>query len=414
MPAGTGVIAVLYVGAASAGLVAAAIVWRHRAKPGARALAWMLVASAFWALCDALELGAATVGARRLISQVQYLGVVSAAPLFLHAAVALSGRRTPLPASWVVAIWIVPVATLAVAWTSTSHDLLWTAIRIPAGGVGPGIYEYGWWFWVLTADHYLLSALGLFVLVRASRQVRWPFRAPLMLVAVAIAVPWIGNVVYVFKLGPWPGFNWLAVSVIASGLLFAWLVVREGLFDTLPAAREAIIELMSDGVLVVDDDGRLLMANPSARALLGMVSGDGAPARLLEALAIAPRGDRSGSAVELEFPSDGRVRWLEIQRGDVYDRWGDSAAHLVVVRDITRRRQIEDEREALIADLSAALGRIRSLEGLLPICATCKKIRDDAGTWRQVEEYFERQTGVEFTHGICPDCSNEFFRTLGQ
>ena len=224
-------------------------------------------------------------------------------------------------------------------------------------------------------------------------------------------MPWVGNIIYVFKLGPWPGFNWLAVTIILSGLLFAWLVVRQGLFDLLPAAREAILELMTDGVLVVDDDGHLLLANSAARELLSMREGDPAPSSLLSALAIRPRGDRSSGAVDLQF-GDGDTRWLEIRRGDVGDRWGAVAAHLIVVRDITRRRHIEAERETLIAHLTSAQGRIQTLEGLLPICAQCKKIRDDGGAWRPVEAYFESRTSVEFTHGICPECTREFFKAI--
>lgn len=400
----------LYAIAAATGFCAAAIVWRYRRMPGARPLSLMLAATGLWALCDVLELSAATVEARRLISQIQYFGVVSAAPLFLHAAFGLSGRSAPLPALGVLAIWIVPVLTLLVAWTSHAHTWLWTAIRMPEGGLGPGIYEYGFWFWVLAADHYVLSAIGLLVVARATRRVRRPFRASLALVALAIAIPWIGNIVYVFKLGPWPGFNWLGVSIIGSGLVLSWLAIRAGLFDVLPAAREALTELLSEGVLVVDDDGRVLMANTAARELTGLERG-GRPPEPFRRLLAEPAGDPS-SPVELEVPAGDQSRWLEARRGDVQDRWGEPAAHLLVVRDITSRKRVEQEREALIADLSQALGRIRTLEGLLPICATCKKIRDDGGTWKPLEAYFESHTDVEFTHGICPDCSRDFFKAV--
>jgi PAS domain-containing protein len=304
------------------------------------------------------------------------------------------------------------VVTLLVAWTSGAHTWLWTSIRVPDGGLGPGIYEYGWWFWVLTADHYLLSAVGLAVLVQASRRVRRPFRGPLVLVTLAIALPWIGNIIYVFKLGPWAGFNWLGVSIIGSGLVFAWLAFREGLFDMLPAAREAIVALMAEGVLVVDDQGRVVLHNPAARQLMGVAEGSRAPDALLQALAITPPGDRSAAPVEMTLGTGAAARWIEVRRGDVHDRWGHSVAHLIVVRDISRRKQVEQEREALITELSTALGRIQTLEGLLPICAHCKKIRDDGGTWKPLEAYFESRTRVEFTHGICPDCSNNFFTSL--
>lgn len=404
-------IGLLYAIAAVTGFVAAAVVWSHRARPGARPLALMLAATGVWAGCDTVELTLATVEGRRLISQVQYFGVVSAAPLFLHAAFGLAGRTTPLPARWVIAIWSIPVATLAVAWTSAWHSWLWTAIRVPSAGIGPGVYEYGTWFWVLALDHYILSAIGLVVLVQAMRRVRRPFRAPLMVVALAVALPWIGNIVYVFKLGPWPGFNWLGVSIIGSGLVFSWLALREGLFDMLPA-HEAITELLAEAVVVVNDGGEVLMANPAAGAMLGLTTGGRAGEPMLRALAIAPAADRSTAPLEVQLPGD--RRWLEVRRGGVPDRWGAEVAHLVVVRDISGRKRVEQEREALIADLSAALGRIRTLEGLLPICARCKKIRDDAGTWKPVESYFESRTSVEFTHGICPDCSRDFFATLGR
>lgn len=62
------------------------------------------------------------------------------------------------------------------------------------------------------------------------------------------------------------------------------------------------------------------------------------------------------------------------------------------------------ERKKLLLDLEKALAEIKILKGLIPICAWCKKIRDDQGYWNQLEIYLNKHTGVEFTHGICPDC----------
>jgi len=75
--------------------------------------------------------------------------------------------------------------------------------------------------------------------------------------------------------------------------------------------------------------------------------------------------------------------------------------------DITERKQIEQEREKLIQDLQHALAEIKTLSGLLPICAYCKKVRDDQGYWKQVEAYIEEHSTIEFTHSICPDCAME-------
>jgi hypothetical protein len=67
------------------------------------------------------------------------------------------------------------------------------------------------------------------------------------------------------------------------------------------------------------------------------------------------------------------------------------------------------EREELIRSLQAALQDVRTLSGLLPICAHCKKIRDDDGYWTQIESYIRDHSGIDFTHGICPDCAREWF-----
>jgi PAS domain S-box-containing protein len=90
-------------------------------------------------------------------------------------------------------------------------------------------------------------------------------------------------------------------------------------------------------------------------------------------------------------------------------RAGGQPLHLTIARDISRRKQAEEERERLILQLQEALARVKTLSGLLPICAACKRIRDDQGYWTQVEVYVRDRSEAEFTHGICPDCIKELY-----
>jgi len=83
-----------------------------------------------------------------------------------------------------------------------------------------------------------------------------------------------------------------------------------------------------------------------------------------------------------------------------------------VVQDITERKRIEREREDLILQLQSAIEHIKTLKGILPICASCKKIRDDKGYWQQVESYVTRHTDARFSHGICPDCEKKLYPGL--
>ena len=118
----------VYLLGAAIALAAVAVIWPRRAAPGGTPLALMLAAAAFWAICDAIELHLPTAGGKLFISQVQYIGVIAAAPLFFHAAIALSGRTGPM-ATWMrVAVWAVPLVSLLIAWTNPWHHWLWTGI----------------------------------------------------------------------------------------------------------------------------------------------------------------------------------------------------------------------------------------------------------------------------------------------
>lgn len=406
MPAQTG-FAIAYAVSATISVAAALAIFRRREVRGGRPLGWALVFAALWALCDAIELQLTTVEGKRLISQIQYFGVVSCSPFFVHAAVELARLEGHLTRPVLAGIWGIPLVSLAMAWTSRWHTWLWTSIELPAEGSVFAVYHYGPWFWVLTAQHYALTLAGTLILLSARRKVTRAFRAPMLGVVIAIAISWVGNALYVFKLGPWPGLNYLTMSLGLSGAVLAWMVVKEGLLDLLPRAREALLETITDGVVILDRTGRVIYSNQAAQQQVGMAPGD----------AQVPPGLRLPDATQASAPWLGEVavdfgvtrRWLDVRVDPVADRWGDVAGRLVVTRDITVRKLLEEDRERLIGELKRALRDVRALEDLLPICASCKKVRDDKGYWSQIDEYLRAKSGVEFTHGICPDCYTRLY-----
>jgi len=91
---------------------------------------------------------------------------------------------------------------------------------------------------------------------------------------------------------------------------------------------------------------------------------------------------------------------------------GDILGYQGIIRDITERKRMEEEREKLIDELQEALANIKTLRGLLPICSYCKKIRDDKGYWNQIESYIRDHSGAEFTHGMCPECLKKLYPDL--
>ena len=81
-------------------------------------------------------------------------------------------------------------------------------------------------------------------------------------------------------------------------------------------------------------------------------------------------------------------------------------------QDITERKRAEDAKVDLINELQNTVEQVNILSGMLPICASCKNIRDDKGYWNKIESYIRNHSKVEFSHGICPDCAQKLYPDL--
>ena len=117
----------------------------------------------------------------------------------------------------------------------------------------------------------------------------------------------------------------------------------------------------------------------------------------------------------IHFDSRNQKIVVEVSAYPVTDSKGEIVKYVHVAKNITQRKQMEQERERLIDDLHKALANVKQLSGLLPICASCKKIRDDKGYWNQIEAYIRDHSEAQFSHGICPDCAEKHYAEfLGQ
>ncbi len=105
----------------------------------------------------------------------------------------------------------------------------------------------------------------------------------------------------------------------------------------------------------------------------------------------------------------GEERMIAWHNTVLRDEAGNVVAALSSGEDITERRRAEEEREKVVCELKEALENVKLLSGFIPICASCKKIRDDKGYWEQVEVYIRDHSEAEFSHGICPDCMKKLY-----
>ncbi len=106
------------------------------------------------------------------------------------------------------------------------------------------------------------------------------------------------------------------------------------------------------------------------------------------------------------------IRKVIFHKATFYDNKGNVSGLIGAILDITELKEAEDEREKLITKLQVALDKVKVLSGFLPICCSCKKIRDDKGYWNQIEEFIREHSEAEFSHSICPACAEKLYPFL--
>lgn len=184
----------------------------------------------------------------------------------------------------------------------------------------------------------------------------------------------------------------------------------------------SLVVALAEGVVMHDADGRIVMCNPAAERILGLsfdqmrgltavdprwvaIHEDGSAYRGEEHPSVVTR--LTGRPIRNEVMgvrrADGSLIWTQVSTEPLVRAPGAQPCGVVIsFADITALRDAN-------AKLQQAMLAMRKLSGLLPICAHCKKIRNDQGYWEQIEAYIRDHSEAEFSHGICPECERVYF-----
>ena len=189
----------------------------------------------------------------------------------------------------------------------------------------------------------------------------------------------------------------------------------------LTAHLAAIVEGTDDAICSRDMAGTILSWNSAAERMYGFAAKEaiGRPmsiivpanrlGELTEILEKLKRGERIAGMETTRMHKDGHQVEVSITISPIKDEDEQVIGASIISRDVTERKRLEQERLALIEELQAAMSQVKQLSGLLPICASCKRIRDENGGWQQVEVYVHAHSQADFTHSICPDCTQQLY-----
>ena len=345
--------------AAGVSVLVAVYAWRRRPAAGAAPLTLFMLAAAEWCLGYALELSSSELAAKVFWARAQYLGIVAVAGLMLIIVLQYTGYEKWLTRRNLVLLAVVPIVVLLLVWTNDAHRLVWTELQlVPYGSFSILELGHGPGFWLIIVFSYLCLLAGTVLLFQAFRRSPPVYRAQLGVMFAGTLAPWIGNLLYVTGLNPFPHLDLTPFAFTITGLAATWGLFRFQFLDVVPIARDAVIEGMTDGVIVLDRQSRIVDINPTGEGMLEIGLDDVIGMPVEQALSawselVARYRDVRETHEEIEIGQDASRRWLDLRLSPLYNRSGRWTGRLVVLRDITERKRVEQERERLINELDA-------------------------------------------------------------
>lgn len=385
---------VLPVAASAVLLTALALTaWRHRRAQGATSFCLLMLAMAEWSLGYTLELTNHAFSSALLWDNLAWIGAIAAPTLWLMFVLRYTGRARWLTRQYLALLAVEPLVTLLLVWTNGPHGLV-EQVRLNTSGpfLAPSI-TYGVWYWINIAYSYALLFLGAFVLcsfiLMAARSAHL-FCVQGACLLLAVVAPWVGNIVTISGLNPFPYLNLTPFTFLISGLAFWVGLFIFRLLDVVPVAREIVIESMREAVIVLDAHDRVVDLNPAAQRLANCKASKAVGRPFTEVYRAWPElveHCRNLAEIgEAAIAGEGEVpRYFALRSTPLYHRNGHLtvAGRLLVLHDITKHVQAERA-------LKESEERFRSIFAEVPIGIA---VVDLEGHLLQVNNAFSEMLG---------------------
>ncbi len=330
---------------------------RRRRVPGAVPFALLMLAIAEWSASQTLETAGVDLLTKQTWHTLKYFGIAAVPLMWLLFILQYTGYRRLLTRRWLVVWSAIPIATVLLIVTNGAFHLMWGSPDLDTTGPIPMLrVDYGIGFWVYAAYSYTALAIGTALLLMILFRVPQIFRAQTAILLFGVITPWVANAMFIFDLDPVPHLDLTVFAHAIGGLVLSWALYRNRLFDLIPVAREAVIEGMYDGMVVLDLQGRVVDCNPAARRLLSQPAGSLIGRTVHEIL--TSRQDlivryHETADVHAEMQLNDRI--CDIRISALRDRYGQASGRLMVLRDITASRRAEEALRHSQAQLSGVI-----------------------------------------------------------
>ena len=335
-------------------LFIAVYVWPQRRKNSETIpLVLLMVGITEWIVAALLGLLDQNLAHKILWAKIEYIGVVSVPLAVLAYVLHHSGSRQQLTAKRLAWLAVIPVVTLLLAWTNEYHGLIW-ARYIPYLQYGLAFSEktYGPGFWIYWGYSYLLLLVATILIIRSILASAQLFRWQSLLVGIGILAPWASNLLYILKINPVRNLDLTPLAFGITGLALAIGMFRWHLFDIKPIAEAAVVSGMVDGLIILDNQGRILEVNPAGLSILGLGAHELIGKPMEEIIAnLLPAEERAAwlkeKGIEIHLINGGEICTYELEDSPFYEKAGSIGGRIIFLHDVTERNRLEERlREA--------------------------------------------------------------------
>jgi diguanylate cyclase (GGDEF)-like protein/PAS domain S-box-containing protein len=303
---------------------------------------------AVWALADILEISATSLNIYLGVIKLAYLGIATIPLFWFLFVVDYIGKRSWITPTKIFLTSIIPFLTIIFSLTNESFHLMRTVISYDASGqFSVAKITYGPWFWVHTANSYILLLFALILLVYSSIHTNGMYLGQKIFLVAASLAPWISNVLFLTKITR-ADYTSSAFAVLALALFIS--VYRFRMMNIVPIARDIVVEKMQDGVFVLDRDNRFVDVNQAGieifsyytDRLLGKTTSEVFP----HASELIENNLFSLTDVhEIGLPLEHPEKFYSVQITHILSKNGDFLGNVVVFRDATEQKIIKNRLE---------------------------------------------------------------------
>jgi len=320
-----------------------------RRLPGSRVFSYLMLAVFIWSAAYGLELCCLRLEPMLFFVGLEYIGIVSIPPLLLILTLIYTGKDQRFTLRAIALLFIIPAITLLLNITNQLHHLYYSRVSVDYSGpiplLGIGI---GPWYMVFMAYYYVCVLLGAILLLLKLRDPSRLYRRQVTAMLTGVAVPWIVNVLYfIFNIKPFGHLDLTPFAFTFTGIAMAWGIFRQRLFDVVPVAHDLVIENMADGMVILDNQNRIVESNAAAGRIFGWktppvgtdmnTAWQGWP----EMTSWVSSG--LNGRTEFNFERDGQNQHYEALLSDLKDRRGLKLGRTLLMHDISIRRRAQQD-----------------------------------------------------------------------